>query len=310
MNAIGIDFGGTTIKSGLVDGGRIVRPGTIIDTQDFSGPEAILDALGSVIGTLRADASGAAAIGIGLPGLVDSVDGIVHELTNVEGWQDVALRDLLRKRTGLPVTIENDANAMAYGEWKYGAALNGRHVVCVTLGTGVGGALILDGKLYRGAQLGAGEIGHMSIDLRGRKGPYGNFGGLEEYVGNQQIAERAAEKYREAGSPRSAAECSPATLAAAALQGDAIAQLLWETLGDEIGAALASVVWIINPDTIVIGGGVAKAGDLILDPIRRSIQARTMRVFHEKLRVVPAMLGNDAGIIGSAALALEAAAGV
>ena len=307
MNAIGIDFGGTTIKSGLVCDGAIVEHGALIDTQLYEGPGEIMEALGSVIQKLRANPAGAAAIGIGLPGLVDSVNGIVHELTNVPGWQDVALRDLLREQTGLPVTIENDANAMAYGEWKYGAAKDGRHVVCITLGTGVGGALILDGRLYRGAQLGAGEIGHMSIDLQGRPGPYGNFGGLEEYVGNQQIAERAAEKYREAGSPRETAECTPAALAISAREGDAVARMLWETLGDEIGAALASVVWILNPDTIVIGGGVAKAGALLFDPISRSIQARTLRVIHEHLRVVPAILGNEAGIIGSAALALESA---
>src|SRR3954469_17697570 len=155
MNAIGIDFGGTTIKSGLVSGETIVEYGQVIDTQDHAGPEEIMAALCEVISTLRGNATGATAIGIGLPGLVDSLNGVVHELTNVPGWRDVPLRDLLQKQTGLPVTIENDANAMAFGEWMYGAALDGKHVVCVTLGTGVGGALILDGKLYRGAQLGA-----------------------------------------------------------------------------------------------------------------------------------------------------------
>jgi len=303
--AIGIDFGGTTIKSGLVINGQIARRGTIIDTQQYSGPSAILDALVAVIEDLRKGEPDVAAIGIGLPGLVDSVNGIVHELTNVPGWSDVALRTLLNERTGLHVIIENDANAMAYGEWKYGAAKNGRHVICITLGTGVGGALILDGRLYRGAQLGAGEIGHMSIDLRGRPGPYGNDGGLEEYVGNHQIAERAQERYKGAGDERTITQCAPAELAAKALAGDAIAKQLWEDVGTEVGAALASVVWILNPDTIVIGGGVAKAGDLIFDPIRRAICGRTQKVIHEQLRVVPAALGNDAGIIGNAVLALE-----
>ncbi len=306
-HAIGIDFGGTTIKSALVENGRIIQRGTTIDTQQYSGPDAILDAMVAVIEDLRKVEPSVSAIGIGLPGLVDSLNGIVHELTNVPGWCDVALRSLLQKRTGLHVIIENDANAMAYGEWKYGAAQNGQHVVCVTLGTGVGGALILDGRLYRGAQLGAGEIGHMSIDYQGRPGPFGNDGGLEEYVGNQQIAERAVELYRAAGQEKTLAECTPLELGARAQAGDAVAQKLWEDLGTEVGSALASVVWLLNPDTIVIGGGVAKAGELILDPIRRNIRGRTQKVIHENLRVVPAALGNDAGIIGNAALALESA---
>ncbi len=306
--AIGIDFGGTSIKSGLACDGKILRRGEAIDTQKCHGPDAIVDALVEVIEQLRRSEEAPAAIGIGLPGLVDSVGGIVHELTNVEGWNDVPLRAVLRGRTGLPVTIENDANAMAYGEWKYGAARDGRHVVCITLGTGVGGALILDGRLYRGAQLGAGEIGHMSIDLHGRPGPFGNDGGLEEYVGNSQIAARAAERYAAAGQPRPATDCTPIHLDEAARAGDPIALALWEDLGTEIGAALASVVWILNPDTIIIGGGVAKAGELLLAPIRRAIRGRTQEVIHEKLRVLPAALGNDAGIVGCAALALAALA--
>ncbi len=307
-HAIGIDFGGTTIKSGLVADGKIIRLGRVIDTQECGGPEAIIDALVAVVDELREGAPEVGAMGIGLPGIVDSVGGIVHELTNVQGWEEVALREILAERTGLTVTIENDANAMAYGEWKHGAARDGEHVICITLGTGVGGALILDGRLYRGAQLGAGEIGHTSIDYRGVPGPYGNFGALERYVGNQQITDRAEELYRECGRVRDAEECTPAALAAAARENDPVALELWETIGTEIGAALANVVWLLNPDTIVIGGGVAKAGDLLLVPIIEAIEARTTEVFHDQLRVVTAELGNEAGIIGNAILALEAAA--
>ena len=305
--AIGIDFGGTSIKSAVVEEGRLLLRGAAIDTQQHDSADSLVDAILRVVGTMRAAHPEVAAIGVGLPGFVDSVNGIVHSLTNVAGWSEVPLRAILSERTGLPAIIENDANAMAYGEWKYGAAVGAQHAVCITLGTGVGGALILDGKLYRGATLAAGEIGHMSIDYRGIRGPYGNFGGLEEYVGNVQIGERAAKLYADAGIVKTHDECSPLALDRAARAGDTIARGLWETLGTEIGAVLASVVWIVNPDTIVIGGGVAKAGDLLLDPIRRTIAARTIKVFNAHLRVVPAMLGNEAGIIGNAALALEAA---
>ena len=304
-SAIGIDFGGTSIKSGLVRDGRILQRGTLIHTPQYSGAESLLEALKEVVAELRRADPDVRALGIGLPGIVDSVNGVVHELTNVPGWNDVPLRDRLERDTGLCVTVENDANAMAYGEWKYGAAKDGRHVVCITLGTGVGGGLILNGQLYRGAQLGAGEAGHMSIDYRGVPGPYGNFGALERYVGNNQIAGRALELYSAAGVEKTLEQCAPAELAQAARSGDAIARGVWEAVGAEVGAALASIVWLLNPDTIVIGGGVAKARELLFEPILKSLRGRTLAVFHEHLRVVAATLDNDAGIIGNAALALD-----
>jgi glucokinase len=304
--AIGIDFGGTTIKSAVVRDGQIAARGDIIDTLKHDA-RSLNAALFSVIEALRKSHPDVAGVGVGLPGFVDSVNGIVHHLTNVAGWDEVPLTKLILERTGLPATIDNDVNAMTYGEWKYGAARGARHAICITLGTGVGGGLILDGRLYRGAQLAAGEIGHASIDYRGKLGPYGNFGGLEEYVGNQQIAERAVEAYRAAGIARTKEQCSPRELDTAAQGGDGVAKSVWEAVGDEVGAALASAVWVLNPDTIVIGGGVAKAGELVLDPIRRSVRARTMELFHKNLRIVGAELGNDAGVIGNAELVLDAA---
>jgi glucokinase len=302
--AIGIDFGGTTIKSAVVRGGQIAERGEVIDTLKHDA-RSLNEALFSVIEALRKLHPDVAGVGVGLPGFVDSVNGIVHHLTNVPGWDEVPLTRLIRERTGLPATIDNDVNAMTYGEWKYGAARGAQHAICITLGTGVGGGLILDGRLYRGAQLAAGEIGHASIDYRGKTGPYGNFGGLEEYVGNQQIAQRAVETYSAAGITRTKEQCTPRELDVAAQGGDGIAKSIWEAVGDEVGAALASAVWVLNPDTIVVGGGVAKAGELVLDPIRRSVRSRTMELFHKNLRIVPAELGNDAGVIGNAELVLD-----
>lgn len=306
--AIGIDFGGTTIKSAVVRDGQIAERGEVIDTLKHDA-KSLNDALFAVIESLRKAHPDVAGVGVGLPGFVDSVNGIVHHLTNVPGWDEVPLTKLIQERTGLRATIDNDVNAMTYGEWKYGAARGARHAICITLGTGVGGGLILDGRLYRGAQLAAGEIGHASIDYRGKTGPYGNFGGLEEYVGNQQIAERAAEAYKAAGIQRTKEQCTPRELDIAAKNGDGIARAVWDAVGDEVGAALASAVWVLNPDTIVVGGGVAKAGELILEPIRRSVRARTMALFHENLRIVGAELGNDAGAIGNAELVLDAVGG-
>ena len=307
--AIGIDFGGTTIKSAVVEEGRILAHGEPIDTDLYTSAKPLIEEILRVIAALRAQHPEVAAVGVGLPGFVDSVNGIVHELTNVAGWDEVPLRSILAERTGLPTIIENDAKAMAYGEFSYGAAQNGRHVICITLGTGVGGGLILDGRLYRGAQLGAGEIGHASIDYRGVPGPYGDRGGLEEYVGNHQIAQRAAEMYRDAGHDVPVEKCTPLDLEHAARDGDPVALAMWDRVGAEIGCALVNAIWILNPDSIVIGGGVANAGDLLFEPIRRIVEKRTTALFHENLRIVPAALGNEAGIIGCATLAAEAAEG-
>ena len=304
-HAIGIDFGGTSIKPALVKGAEIIERGATINPQNVDAAE-VLFAIEQSIRHLCGSLPSLVPVGIGLPGLVDSNHGIVHGLSNVSGWDEIPVSRILGDRLGVPVILENDANAMAYGEWKYGAAASTRHAVCITLGTGVGGGLILDGKLFRGAQLAAGEVGHTSIDYRGAKGPYGNFGCLESYVGNHWISKRAKEAYQAANRVTPSPECTPEHLAKAAHDGCAIAKAIWDAVGDEIGTALSNVIWLLNPDAIVIGGGVAKAGRLIFEPLERSIRSRTSRVVHEKLRLLPAMLGNDAGAIGCGALALEA----
>ena len=303
--AIGIDFGGTTIKSAIVQDGAVLGRGEVIVTTHQTTSDGIIGELLRVIAAMRVAHPEIEAIGIGLPGFVDSVTGIVQELTNVQGWDEVALVALLRERTGLRAAIVNDANAMAYGEFMHGAAKGACNAICVTLGTGVGGGLILEGRLYRGSRLAAGEIGHMSIDSHGPRGVYGTPGDLETYVGNRQIAERAERLYTASGQERPLEKCTPADVAALAAAGDHIAIALWDAIGTDIGAALADGVWLLNPDTIVIGGGIAAAGDTIIAPIRRTICERTSALFHEQLKVVPATLGNDAGIIGAAELALE-----
>jgi glucokinase len=303
--AIGIDFGGTTVKFGVVQGGRIIARMPALVTRDYPDHALLLKAIRKTIEELREHNSEVAAIGAGLPGMIDTVHGRVYQLSNVPGWEDVPLTALLEEWTGLPAAIDNDANAMAYAEWLYGAGHGGVNVVCVTLGTGVGGGLILDGKLYRGSQLGAGEIGQMMIDPDGPKGQYGNDGALEKYVGHFQITERAQMLYHDSGLTKSRKDCSPEALQAAADAGDEIARKVWEEVGCAIAITLCNIVWLLNPDRIVVGGGVANAGEYIFGPIRRVITGQTMKIFHESLTIVPAKLGNDAGIIGGAALALE-----
>jgi len=306
-SAIGIDFGGTTVKAGVVSEGKIVGRVAPLRTHDFTGHDPLLAAIRAAIDELRKQWPEVSAIGAGLPGMVDSINGRVYQLSNVPGWEDVALTALLEEWTGLPAAIDNDANAMAYAEWLFGAGHTGTNVVCVTLGTGVGGGLILDRKLYRGSRLGAGEIGQMTIDPNGVAGEYGNFGALEKYVGHRQLAQRAEELYEEAGLTKTAEECSPIGLEKSARAGDPIAVGVWAEVGFAIGITLCNIVWLLNPDRIVIGGGVAGAGEFLFGPIKRVIEERTMKIFHEGLTILPAKLGTDAGIIGSAALGLDKA---
>ena len=304
--AIGIDFGGTSIKLGLVAAGGLTQRAESLSTVAYHRADELLAAMLGAVDHLRALNPDVVAVGAGLPGIVDSRSGIVHHLTNVPGWVNIPLRDLLAMHTGLPAVIENDANAMAYAEWKFGAGRRHANVICLTLGTGVGAGLILNGQLFRGSHMGAGEVGNLSIDFRGVPGPYGNFGALERYIGNGPIAARALARYEAAGESRSLVACTPHLLAEAALRGDPVAREIWEETGVMLGAALADVVWLLNPDAIVLGGGVAQAGELLFDPVRRTIRERTSPIFHEQLEILPAELGSDAGLIGCGALAVDA----
>src|SRR4051812_36217146 len=207
VTAIGVDFGGTFVKVGVCRDGALLETAEPVPTADHPGPDALIRAMAERISKLRKNHPDIAAIGVGVPGLVDYDRGFVHVLTNVPGWTHIPLREILSKQAALPVTVENDANAMTYAEWRYGAARGLKNVIGLTLGTGVGGGLVLDGKMFRGSQFSAGEIGQMSIDCAGVSGHYGNLGALEKYVGNAQIAEHAVRRYAQAGRHREPEQC-------------------------------------------------------------------------------------------------------
>jgi glucokinase len=207
--------------------------------------------------------------------------------------------------TGLPVTVENDANAMTYAEWRYGAARGLRNVIGITLGTGVGGGVVLDGRMYRGSRFSAGEIGQMSIAFSGVNGHYGNFGALEKYIGNQQIGEHAARRYLQSGLHREPEQCTPKSLADAALAGDHVAKEIWNEVGIWLGTSLASIAWLLNPDAFVIGGGVAQSGALLFEPLKQRVKSMLSSVVWDELKILPAKFQNEAGIIGNAAIAAD-----
>jgi len=305
--AIGIDFGGTSIKAGLVRGGTVLEHGNNIDTQAASGPDQLIAEMAEEVRAIRSVHPDVKAVGVGLPGLINPHLGVVHTLSNVRGWTEIPLAKLLEKATGLPVVIENDANAMAWGEFLFGAGQGVHTIVALTLGTGVGAGIIVEDRLFRGASMTAGEIGQMSIQWEGLPGQYGNFGALEKYVGNRQIAERAAAAFAKAGKPCAEEVCTPEHLSRLASAGDPVAIAIWQETGEMIGACLANVAWLINPNRFIIGGGIAKAGNLIFDPIRKALKSRVSDVISKETDIVPATLGTAAGMVGCAALGLAKA---
>jgi glucokinase len=301
--AIGIDMGGTSVKMGVVQGAEILFHADPIPTKDFKGSKPLLAAMAETVRQLLQTAPGIRALGIGVPGFADVNTGMVYNLTNVPGWRNVELNSVLSRLTGLPCFAENDANCMAYAEYCHGAGRGAVNMVAVTLGTGVGGGLVINGQLFRGSASGAGEIGQMSIDHAGKPGSYGNTGALEEYVGNKEVAVRAAAIYAAAG--RSLEDYSPSSMAREARRNDPQALQVWDEFTTHLACALSNCVWLINPDKIVIGGGIAKAGPVLFSPLRQKMKNQLAGPFKKNLDIVSARFGNDAGIIGSAAVAVE-----
>jgi glucokinase len=305
--AIGIDFGGTAVKLGVCRGDQLLFQDESIDTKAHPGSQALIGAMAERIARLRQSYPEVCAIGVGVPGLVDFEHGYIHVLTNVPSWKNVPFKAILQEKTGLPCVIENDANAMTYAEWRYGAGQGLNNVVALTLGTGVGGGLVLNGQLFRGSSYSAGEVGQMSIDCNDttKVGAYGNQGALEKFVGNLQISEHAVLRYAQAGICKDLSEVTPKLISKAAAAGDDIARQIWNEVAEWLGTAIGSIAWLLNPDAVVIGGGVAQAGALLFEPLERKVHSMLSTVVWEKLRIVPARFNNEAGIIGNAALAAD-----
>lgn len=306
---IGIDFGGTSVKIAVVYQSHILDQAPPIATMDFQGHESTIDAMVRVVEDLRVRHPTITAIGVGMPGFVNFEKGLVYSLTNVADWISVPLRDILQQKIGLPVMVDNDAKCMAFAEWKCGAGRGFQDIVFMTLGTGVGGAIIANGQMVRGKGYGAGEIGQTSIDYQGRAGHYGNLGALEDYVGNREITARAWEAYTKSGIHKSSEECTPAALATSAHSGDPIALACWDEVGRMLATTAMNCCWLLNPEAIVIGGGVARAGELLFKPFREHLFAQLSGPFKDELKILPAAFGHEAGVIGAAALAREAVTG-
>ena len=287
---IGIDLGGTAIKLGIYLPDGNCQKSISIPTPQPSFPDKVIAAIATEVDRLNSDRK-CLAIGIGTPGPVDATGRIAKVLINFNGWRDVPLADMLEAKTGLPTIAANDANCAGLGEAWLGAGRNYRNFILLTLGTGVGGAIIIDGKLFVGHLGAAGELGLITLNPDGPPCNSGNQGSLEQYISAPAIGRRTGK--------------DPAELGKLARSGDREALNFWQEYGKDLGAGLASLIYILTPEAIAIGGGVSASAEFFLPAARAEIDRRVLASSRVDLQLLPAQLGNQAGAIGAAKLAWE-----
>jgi glucokinase len=308
--AIGVDLGGTNIKCGIVNqDGKIIKK-VSVETRASQGTEIILSQIKKAIElVLRENDKNIKGIGLGAPGIVKPEKGTVEYPPNLKGWGIVPLKKILEKEFKIPAYLENDANAAAIGELVFGSGKTLSNFILITLGTGVGGGIIYNGEIYRGPFGGAGEIGHISIDYKGRKCNCGSRGCIEAYWGNAQLVDRAKRSLRY--HPNSLLKriikenngvLTPLLINEAIKKGDEFATEFVKRSGRLLGFALASVVNILDIPDIIIGGGVAGFGRILFDSVEEGIKERVLKSQKERIKVRKAKLKNDAGTKGAAAL--------
>jgi len=312
MHAIGIDLGGTNIKAALVHNAFGLINTNSVPTEAEQGKEHVLDQISLAVKPFLKRANRILGIGIGAPGTIDLERKSLIHPPNMPGWGIVDLRSVLRKRLGkrLSIFVENDANAAARGSSRYGAARNYDHFIMITLGTGVGGAIVFNNRIFRGETGAAGEIGHMSINYDGPPDMTGVNGAIEAYLGQRFLTGHAREFLGK--HPTSSlhtapglSHLTPATIAGAAMNGDPAAIEILRWAGRKLGCVLGGVINLLDIRTIVIGGGVSNAGDLLLTPVREVIASYIKPGMRESVVVIQETLGNEAGMLGAASLVFD-----
>lgn len=310
---IAVDVGGTHIRAALFpdDEPTILRR-TKSDTPRSPHPDDILEAiLHTIRQVMPAQEDSLCGVALGAPGPLDPFEGVVISAPNIPSWHNVPLRQWLADRLPCPVQIGNDANLAALGEWQFGAGRGASDLVYLTISTGIGGGVIADGRLLLGRRGLAAELGHITVLPDGPQCNCGQRGHLEALASGPAIAREARRSLSDLSRPSllrdlSGGDSSQITaemIAQAALAGDELAQQLIATAGRHIGQALASILCVFNPSTIILGGGVSQAGPLLFDPVRETTIALAMSPSYlEDLRIVPAALGDDVGLFGAYAL--------
>jgi len=312
--AIGVDIGGTNIRAGIVDkDGNIVKKiegfTSVRDSKDIV-IERLIEGLKGLQEEAKRGSLYISAIGLGAAGIISIEKGIIASSPNLPDWLDVPLRDIIREGTSLPVVLENDANAWAFGEKWVGAGRGLRDFILITLGTGVGGGIISRGEILHGADGMAGEIGHMTVDPEGPRCGCGNNGCLEVYASAKGIIDRTIEAI-ERGSETRLSEMSGGNLYRitsemvyqVAKDGDPLARDIMREMGRYLGIGMANLINIFNPEAIIIGGKVKDAWDLFIDSAKKEIQKRSFKTPSERAKILKSPL-SEGGLIGAAGIAL------
>lgn len=310
----GVDFGGTNLKVGLVSPqGRVIRS-EVLASSTVGLPGLFIDAVSASVRRLSRAAGIAPSrlrgLGIGVPGPVDARRGLVHSMVNVPGWRGVPLAGRLSRELRCRCVIENDAKVFTLGEWRFGAGRGAADLIGMTLGTGIGGGLILNGALYRGSIGAAGELGHIVIDPDGPRCGCGARGCLEAYAGTRHILRLGRAAMRRSGAlrmrvRRAGGRLTPRLIGQAGRQGDAAAREVWREVGRSLGIGIGNLVNLFNPERVVIGGGVANNWSLFSPAMQRTVREQAMAVSLRAVRIVRGRLGNHAGIVGAAVLVWE-----
>lgn len=317
---VGVDLGGTNIKAGLVDAEANVQCSFSVPTEVDKGTEQVVSNIAGcaerAIREAKVDRRLVAGIGIGSPGPMSHRQGLIINPGNLPCMKNVPLREIIRKRTGLNVTIENDANAAAWGEYWAGAGKGVKDLVMYTLGTGVGGGVITDGRMLRGFFENGAELGHMLVNPGGRECSCGQLGCLEAYSSAYFLA-RHAEELIKAGRPSclktrmDAGETLMAEhIVEAAKAGDALAGEVWDKTCYYLAVATVTMQHVINPERVVLAGGLIAAGDFLIQPIRKYQKQLAWKLLDDRPQILFATLGNDAGFIGAAGCAWAASRGL
>ena len=313
---LAVDLGGTKLRVAIISNQGQIMAREYYLTSASDGPELIIDRMLSVMDHLLrvedTDSSQLSSISLAAAGAIDCENGVITSSPNLPGWHNISLRDIVKQKYGIETFLLNDASAAALGEYHFGAGKGVNNLIYLTVSTGIGGGIIINGELYCGVSGSAGEIGHTTIDVNGPVCNCGNIGCLEMLASGKAVAREAIRRI--GGGERSSlieivggkiADITAEKVYLAAQDGDSLALEVIYQAATYLGVGMVNLANIFNPEMIVVGGGMAKMGDLLLDPARQVMRERAFAISAQAVRIVPAQLGDDAGVLGAAMFAFQ-----
>ena len=316
MPVLAIDLGGTKIIAALMSPGGEMLAREYSLTHADEGPESVINrifaAVDHILSLQKMHFSQLDGISLAIAGAIDTANGVVTLSPNLPGWHDIPLKKTVEKKYKVKTFLLNDANAAALGEYYFGAGRGAQNLIYVTVSTGIGCGIIIDGELYSGTSGGAGEIGHMTIDVNGIRCNCGNIGCLETLASGTAVARETVRRLRQGEKSAltqmvegNLEEISAEKVGLAAQRGDTLSLAMVTQAATYLGIGFVNLVNIFNPEMIIVGGGLSKMGDLLLEPARRLVRERAFPLLAQSVRIVPAQLGDDAGVFGAAAFARQ-----